>query len=41
MANGTQGRCDVPGKRPDVAFQFNSMADLVEAHKAELLESAA
>ncbi len=30
-----------PGKRPDVAFQFNSMSDLVEAHKAELLESAA
>ena len=30
-----------PGEKPDVAFQFNSMADLVEAHKAELLDSAA
>lgn len=30
-----------PGARPDVAFQFNSMAELVKAHKVELLESAA
>lgn len=24
-----------PGKQPDIAFQFNSMAELVEAHKRE------
>lgn len=26
-----------PGDMPDIDFQFNSMAELVEAHKAELL----
>ncbi|MEM8686258.1 MAG: haloacid dehalogenase, partial [Pseudomonadota bacterium] len=30
-----------PGERPDVTFRFNSMAELVEAHKAEQLEGAA
>ena len=30
-----------PGEKPDVAFRFNSMAELVEAHKTELLAGSA